>query len=91
MSGSLLAIILIPAVVLIVLAVWIYGVFYAERRPEPGSRSQPPDHEVSGGIFRAHGGRQLMPRPDATPPEAAGTGPRQPGSAAHTTTPTEEP
>lgn len=48
------------AVTLAILAVWIYGVFHAERRPEPGNRSQPPDREVTGGIFRAHGGRQLF-------------------------------
>ena len=73
MSGSALAVIVIPVVVGIILAGWLYAVFHADRHPEPGNSNIPPDRAVTGGIFRSSGGRQQMPRRDATPPEAAET------------------
>ncbi len=69
MSGSIWAIIFIPVVVAIVLAVWISVVYYANRHPQSG-HPEKPRHKVTGGRFRARGGRQVMPRRDATPPEA---------------------
>ena len=70
MPGSTLAVIIIPAVIAVLLAGWLVAVFHADRHPEPGDRSRPPDREVTGGIFRSVGGRQQMPRPDATPAAA---------------------
>ncbi len=71
MTGSTLAVIVIPIGVGIVLAAWLYAVFHADRHPEPGNRGRPLYRNVSGGIFRASGGRQQMPRRDATPDEPA--------------------
>lgn len=73
MSGSTLAVIVVPVVVGIILAGWLYAVFHADRHPEPGNSNMPPDREVTGGIFRSSGGRQQMPRRDAAPPEVAET------------------
>jgi hypothetical protein len=70
MSGSLLAIIIVPIVVLIVLAAWISAVYHANRHPDSGPGKMP-RREVIGGTFRASGGRQVMPRRDA-PVDAAG-------------------
>jgi hypothetical protein len=71
MSHSTLAAIIIPAVALVALAVWISLVYRADRRPGSGRRVPRVRREVSGGTFEASGGRQVMPRRDATPPEAA--------------------
>lgn len=69
MPGSTVAIVVIPIVVAIALAVWIGMVLYANSHPQSG-RPEAPRHGVIGGRFRASGGRQVMPRRDATPPEA---------------------
>jgi hypothetical protein len=71
MSGSTLAIILIPIVVAISLVVWISMVFHADRHPHKLGRGGAPGHDVTGGIFRGDR-RQMTPRRDAPPREAAG-------------------
>jgi hypothetical protein len=63
MSGSLIAVVVIPIVVGVALAVWIVAVYRASRHPDSGSGKMP-SREVIGGAFRAGGGRQLMPRRD---------------------------
>ncbi len=63
MSGSPLALIVIPIVVAAGLFVFIALVFHAERHPGPG-RGGTPNRDITGGIF--HGDpRQQMPRRDA--------------------------
>ncbi|MGE5135958.1 MAG: hypothetical protein ACM32E_23990 [Gemmatimonadota bacterium] len=80
MSGSLLAIIVIPIVVFLALFGWLAAVLYANRHPggrEPGAR---PRWHVTGGAFQGDP-RQLMPHRDAVPPEAAayeGSGDEEP-------------
>jgi hypothetical protein len=69
-SGSTLAVILIPVVVAVCLAVWIAMVFRADRHPDSSGPGSAPDREVTGGIFRGDP-RQLSPRRDAPPAEAA--------------------
>jgi hypothetical protein len=72
MSHSTLAAIIIPVVALIALAVWITLVYRADRHSGTGRRVPRLRHEVGGGSFESRGGgRQVMPRRDATPPEAA--------------------
>jgi hypothetical protein len=64
MTGSTLAVVVIPIVVAIVLAGWISAVFYANAHPR---RKHPhaARNDVAGGTFRAvEGGRQLMPIPE---------------------------
>jgi len=63
MSGSLIAVVVIPVVVAIALAVWIIAVYRANRRPDSGPGKMP-RRQVIGGAFRSSGGRQLMPRRD---------------------------
>lgn len=70
MSGSTLAVILIPVVVAVCLAVWIAMVFRADSNPDSSGPDGAPDREVTGGIFRGDP-RQLSPRRDAPPAEAA--------------------
>lgn len=70
MSGSTLAIILIPIVVAVGLVVWISMVFHADRHPRQPRRGGAPDREVTGGIFQGDPG-QVMPRRDAAPRETA--------------------
>jgi hypothetical protein len=72
MSGSLVAVIVIPIVVGVVLACWIIAVYHANRHPDSGPGKMP-RREVIGGAFRAGGGRQVMPRRD-DPVDAAGAG-----------------
>lgn len=72
MSHSVLAAIIVPIVVLIALAAWLAAVYRAQRHPKAGSGSSLP-YEVSGGAFRG-GGRQVMPRRDASPGETAAAG-----------------
>lgn len=69
------AAIVIPIVVLIVLVVWIGAIYHANRHPPPADPAKQPAHEVTGGAFRAGGGRQVMPRRDDVPPEAAAEAP----------------
>lgn len=86
MSGSLAAVIAVPIVTVIVIAVWITLVWRAgRRRPEAHGPGHEPSRHVVGGIFRGDR-RQQMPRRDVPPPEAddskaaqAGTTPRQHG------------
>lgn len=76
MSGGVQAAVIIPIVVIIVLAIWLVLVYRAARRggeggePEMGNPRAVPRREVAGGAFRSTGGRQVMPRRDATPAEA---------------------
>jgi hypothetical protein len=70
MTGSTVAIIVIPIVIAVCLAVWLFLVFRADRKPHGSGRGDTTDHSVTGGIFRG-GRRQWSPRRDATPPEAA--------------------
>lgn len=70
MSGSTAAVIVIPIVVAITLAFWIFAVFWAEYHPQHKHHSRLPGTEVSGGAFEARvGGRQLMPHYGTTTPE----------------------
>jgi hypothetical protein len=71
MSHATLAAIIIPIVALVALAVWISLVYRADRHPGNGRRLPRRRREVNGGTFESSGGRQVMPRRDATPPEAA--------------------
>jgi hypothetical protein len=71
MSNSTLAAIIIPIVALIALAFWIGLVYRADHHPGTGRRLPRRRLEVNGGTFESSGGRQVMPRRDATPPEAA--------------------
>lgn len=63
MTDSLLAIILIPIVVAVCLAFWIFAVYHADRHPRTGSGDtrDMPQRRVTGGTFRARSGRQVMP------------------------------
>ena len=70
MSGSTVAIIVVPIVVAVCLAVWLFLVFRADRKPHGSGRGEAPDRSVTGGVFRGDP-RQWSPRRDATPPEAA--------------------
>jgi hypothetical protein len=89
MSHSVQAAVIIPIVVVIVLAIWLALVYRAARRggqggePEMGNPRAVPRREVAGGAFRSTGGRQVMPRRDATPAEAepAGNEPAEGGAA----------
>lgn len=70
MSGSTLAIIIIPIVVVVSLAAWVVAVYLAQRRPGNDKKVARTNTAVSGGAFDASGGRQVTPHRDATPPEA---------------------
>jgi hypothetical protein len=61
---------LIPIVVAVALAAWVFMVYHANRYPPGPKSADPPDHEVTGGIFEGEG-RQLMPRRGAPPREAS--------------------
>lgn len=80
MSHPVLAAIVTPIVVAAALACWIFAVYHANKHPRRGGSPEAspravPRRDVSGGAFRSsEGGRQLMPRRDATPAEAAGPG-----------------
>jgi hypothetical protein len=70
MSGSLTAIIVIPIVALLALIIWVIAILYASRRPSGREHGRRPRWQVAGGAFRGDP-RQVAPRRDATPPEAA--------------------
>jgi hypothetical protein len=70
MATSTLAAIFIPVAVVIGLAGWLGAVYFARRHPDTKEHGPRLRTTVSGGSFRASGGRQLMPRRDAVPPEA---------------------
>jgi hypothetical protein len=83
MSGSTLAIVLIPIVVAVGLVVWISMVVHADRHPQQPARGGAPDREVTGGMFQGDR-RHMTPRRDAQPREAAGlTGDPPPTSDRH--------
>ena len=70
MSGTaLLLAIIIPVLVVAGFGIWIGISFYAGSHPRTEGKAAPLDHTVQGGTFQG-GGRQVMPRRDATPPEA---------------------
>jgi hypothetical protein len=71
MTGSTLAVILIPVVIAVALVVWLVMVFHAKNHPRVADRGDAPDREVTGGIFQGEG-RQLMPRRDASPRGTSG-------------------
>jgi len=70
MTGSTLAVVLIPIVIAVALVAWLVMVFHAKNHPQVSGRGDAPDREVTGGIFQGEG-RQLMPRRDAPPREAS--------------------
>lgn len=71
MSGTaLLLAIIIPLLAIAGLGTWIGIAFYAGSHPPTSDTAAPLDHTVQGGTFQG-GGRQVMPRRDATPPEAS--------------------
>ncbi len=86
MSGSLLALIVIPVVVLAALAVWLIPILrVASRRPRAGPPGGEPVQKILGGIFHGYR-RQHMPHfgaparqypPGTVPP---GEQPPPPGS-----------
>jgi hypothetical protein len=61
MSGSLLAVILIPVAAAIGLAVWLTTVLHASLRPQGTKAGTEPGQAVVGGVFRGDP-RQQMPR-----------------------------
>jgi hypothetical protein len=63
MSGSLLAVILIPVAAAIGLAVWLTTVLRVSRRPQGAEPGTEPGQAVAGGVFRGDP-RQQMPRRD---------------------------
>jgi hypothetical protein len=68
MSGSHLAVIIIPIVTAIALFGWLAAVLWASTHPRYSRNGVPPRTEVAGGAFRAvDGGRQLMPIPEHRP------------------------
>ena len=77
MSHSVLAAVVIPIVVILALAAWLFLVYRADRHsgdgghPETSHRAVP-RREVAGGAFRSRGGRQVMPRRDERPAEMTG-------------------
>ena len=70
MTGSTLAIVVIPIVIAVALAACLVMVYHAKNHPKVSDRVEPPEHEVSGGTFQGEG-RQLMPRRDEEPEEAS--------------------
>ena len=70
MTGSTLAIVLIPIVVAVAMTTWLVMVYHAKNHPQVSDHGEAPDREVTGGIFQGEG-RQLMPRRDAEPRQAS--------------------
>jgi hypothetical protein len=71
MSGSLAAVVIIPIVTVVIIAMWITLVWRAgRRRPERHGPGHEPARHVAGGIFRGDP-RQVTPRRDVPPPEAS--------------------
>jgi hypothetical protein len=64
MTTSALGTVIIVIVVAVALAVWITGVFRAEKHPKTTGRGSTPRRKITGGIFRGDP-RQQMPRRDA--------------------------
>ncbi len=62
MSGSHVAVIVMPIVIALCLVFWISLVYYASAHPKWKHQGRPPRTEVAGGAFEAtHSGRQLEP------------------------------
>jgi hypothetical protein len=62
MAGSHVAVIVMPIVIALALALWISLVYYASFHPRWKHQHRPPRTEVAGGAFEAtHSGRQLEP------------------------------
>jgi hypothetical protein len=77
MSNIVLAAVVVPIVVVVVRACWLFLVYRADRHPGQGGQSDDhirvgPRRRVVGGRFRSTGGRQLMPRRDAPAETTAG-------------------
>jgi hypothetical protein len=70
MTGSTLAVFLIPIVIAVALGAWLVMVFHAKNHPRVSGRGDAPDREVTGGIFQGEG-RQFMPRRDAPAKETS--------------------
>jgi hypothetical protein len=70
MSGSPLALIVIPIVATAALFAFLALVLHADRHPRSG-RGGAPDRDITGGIFRGDP-RQQTPRRDAPAKAAAG-------------------
>lgn len=90
MSGSHLAVIIMPIVIAVALTTWLCLVLYAANHPLRRRSGAPLRNEVAGGAFDAvEGGRQLMPIPEhramvaRQADEAAGM---PPATAAHAAT-----
>ena len=71
MTGSALAVIVIPIVAFAALGVMIGAVMYASRDPAGRTHGPRPRYDVTGGTFRGDP-RQVTPHRDAPPAEAAG-------------------
>jgi hypothetical protein len=74
MSHNVLAAVIIPIVAIILLGVWLFMVYRADRHPGQGGQPETghravPRREVAGGAFHGRGGRQVMPRRDEPPAE----------------------
>lgn len=69
MTGSSLAVIVIPIVSFLALGVWLGAVMWASRAPSGKDHGLRPRWDVAGGAFRGDP-RQVTPHRDATPPEA---------------------
>jgi len=69
MSNNVLAAIIVPIVVFLALTLWIVLVVHANRHPRNRVRAgtQRPRRQIAGGAFRATGGRQVTPNPEAEP------------------------
>ena len=70
MTGSAIAVIVIPVVGFVAVGIMIGLVLLASRRPAK-DRGLRPRRNVAGGAFRGDP-RQVTPHRDAEPPEAAG-------------------
>jgi hypothetical protein len=69
MTGSGLAVIVVPIVAFLALGIWLSAVMYAARNPGGTDRGERPRWNVTGGTFRGDP-RQQTPHRDAEPPEA---------------------
>ena len=64
MTGSSLAPVVIPIVVVILLAMWLFMVYYADSHPEPGVKSRTPGPGRSGPAALADWRPPVPRRPD---------------------------
>jgi hypothetical protein len=68
-TGTTLAVIIIPVVAFAALGIWLGMVLYASRNPGGKQHGGRPPFDVTGGTFRGDG-RQVTPHRDTPPPEA---------------------